>query len=112
MGYRELKYRERPSKVISFPFRSRLSGGQQPSIIGSIFLILVAFCQADAQTFRGTILGTVTDTSGAVIQDATVRAKNTATGLERVTSTDAEGNYVIAELPIGTYDVKIEKRGF
>src|SRR5215467_12285534 len=83
------------------------------SFFSAIFLILAGLCaHADAQTFRGTILGTVTDTSGAVIQDATVRARNVATGLERITSTDSDGNYIIAELPIGTYDVSVEKRGF
>src|SRR5215471_12993946 len=95
-----------------FPFlcRHRL---RHASFFSAIFLILAGLCaHADAQTFRGTILGTVTDTSGAVIQDATVRARNVATGLERITSTDADGNYIIAELPIGTYDVSVEKRGF
>src|ERR1700756_2311437 len=60
-----------------------------------------------AQTFRGTILGTVTDRSGAVVSGATVTAKNEATGLERTTQTGITGSYTIPELPLGTYSVRI-----
>src|SRR5262249_24622691 len=96
------------------PSRQRRQSHRIPhaAIFFSMFIVLTGWAYAGAQTFRGTILGTVTGSSGAIIQDATVRAKNVATGLERITSTDAEGNYTIAELPIGTYDVRIEKRGF
>ena len=76
-------------------------------------LIALAFCvPANAQTFRGTILGTVTDTSGAAIPGATVSVKNTGTGLLRTITTDDDGNYSTPELPIGTYSVTVEKSGF
>ena len=65
-----------------------------------------------AQTFRGTILGTVTDPSGAVISGAKVTVRNTATGLERATQTSADGTFSIPELPIGTYSVTISQSGF
>jgi len=65
-----------------------------------------------AQTFRGTILGTVTDASGAVVSGATVKVRNTGTGLERTTQTSADGSYSIAELPIGSYQVTITQTGF
>jgi len=41
-----------------------------------------------------------------------VTVKNTGTGLERSTITDDGGNYTIAELPIGTYDLRVEQKGF
>src|ERR1035437_10211146 len=50
-------------------------------------LLFVLSCTASAQTFRGTILGTVTDTSDAAIAGATVTVKNTGTGLTRIVST-------------------------
>ncbi len=79
-------------------------------------LYLVALLMAapfvSAQTFRGSILGTVTDTSGAVVSGATVKVHNMGTGLERITQTTAEGNYSISELPIGTYSVNISQAGF
>jgi hypothetical protein len=65
-----------------------------------------------AQTFRGTILGTVTDPSGNLVAGATVKVKNTGTGLERTVNTGADGSYTIPELPVGTYSVTVTQTGF
>ncbi len=75
-------------------------------------VILLAAINLPAQTFRGTILGTVTDPSGAVLPGAKVTARNTGTGLERSTETSADGSYSLPELPIGTYTVTITLAGF
>jgi len=75
------------------------------------FVVLMVSTLA-AQTFRGTILGTVTDATGAVISGAKVTVKNTATGLERTTQTSADGSYSVPELPIGPYTVSIAQTGF
>ncbi len=65
-----------------------------------------------AQTFRGTILGTVTDPSGNVVAGATVKVRNTGTSLERIATTSADGSYAIPELPIGMYSVTVSQSGF
>src|ERR1043166_1254451 len=78
----------------------------------SILLILFATTLTYAQTLRGTILGTVRDPNGAGVAGAKVTARNTSTGLERSTTTDEAGNYTIPELPIGTYEVRVEQTGF
>ncbi len=65
-----------------------------------------------AQTFRGTIVGTVTDSSGAVVSGATVKVRNVDTGLERTAQTTPDGSYSVPELPIGTYDVTFTQAGF
>ncbi len=65
-----------------------------------------------AQTFRGHITGVITDASGAVVPGAKVTIANVATGLTRETATDAEGYYMVPELPIGEYTVSVEKAGF
>ncbi|HXZ79089.1 MAG TPA: TonB-dependent receptor [Terriglobales bacterium] len=77
-------------------------------------LALIALGSATlvGQTFRGTILGTVTDSSGATVADATVTVRNMSTGLERTTQTSADGSYAVPELPIGTYMVTITQTGF
>ncbi|MBZ5548109.1 MAG: carboxypeptidase regulatory-like domain-containing protein [Acidobacteriia bacterium] len=64
------------------------------------------------QTFRGTILGTVTDPTGLLVAGATVKARNAGTGLERTTTTSGDGSYSIPELPIGSYTVTISQTGF
>ena len=75
-------------------------------------LLLAWVMPANAQTFRGTILGTVTDQSGAAIAGAKVTVKNADTGLTREVTTSDDGSYAVPELPIGTYDVTVEKLGF
>src|SRR5580704_1775552 len=74
--------------------------------------VVMAAASLAAQTFRGTILGTVTDPSGAVVAGAQVSAKNIGTGQERVSTTSADGSYTIPELPIGTYTVTVTQSGF
>ena len=65
-----------------------------------------------AQTFRGTILGTVTDASGAVVSGATVKVHNVNTGQDQTVQTGADGNYTVSELQIGTYNVTVSQSGF
>jgi hypothetical protein len=77
-----------------------------------LVFVLLAAASLSAQTFRGTILGTVTDAQGAVVSGAKVTVKNVATGLERTTETSADGSYALPELPIGTYTVKVVLTGF
>jgi hypothetical protein len=79
-----------------------------------MLLAFVVFAAAalSAQTFRGTILGTVSDPSGAVVSGAKVTVRNTGTGLERTAQTSADGSYSIPELPIGTYSVSVSQAGF
>src|ERR1700726_1057995 len=75
-------------------------------------LLVLAAAPAGAQTFRGTILGIVTDATGAAVPGATVTVRNVDTGLVRTTETQADGSYRVPELPIGTYDVTVEKADF
>jgi outer membrane receptor protein involved in Fe transport len=79
-------------------------------ILGAI--LFFAAGPATAQTFRGTILGTVTDPTGAAIAGAAVAVKNVNTGLARTVTTSEDGTYSVPELPIGTYSVTVEKTGF
>src|ERR1700693_2810950 len=77
-----------------------------------LVFVLLAAVSLSAQTFRGTILGTVTAPAGAVVAGAKVTVKNVGTGLERTTETSADGSYALPELPIGTYTVTITLTGF
>src|SRR5215470_9788567 len=75
------------------------------------FLCLVAL-PLYAQVDTGTILGTVTDASGAVIPGAKVTIRNEGTSFTQSTTTSASGTYVFTPLRIGTYSVEVEKEGF
>src|SRR6266700_465911 len=65
-----------------------------------------------AQTFRGGIQGTVTDSTGASIAGADVTVKSLDTGLARTVKPDDQGNYLVTELPLGPYSVSAAKNGF
>jgi Carboxypeptidase regulatory-like domain/TonB dependent receptor-like, beta-barrel len=78
----------------------------------SAVLLLCLPVTSLAQTFRGGIQGTVTDSSGAVVAGADVTVASPETGFSRTTQTDATGNYFVSELPIGNYDVTVKAKGF
>jgi hypothetical protein len=64
-----------------------------------------------AQSISGKIIGTVTDSSGAVVPQASVDVTNEGTGAVRHLIADDAGNFVIAELPVGFYTVKVTTSG-
>src|SRR5580700_3601744 len=80
-----------------------------------LFLFLLAAliaAPAWAQTQVGTLFGTVTDTSGAVIPGAEVSVENVSTGLKRDGRTDKTGEYQLVGLPTGRYTLRVQKEGF
>ena len=64
------------------------------------------------QAATASISGRVTDASGAAVPNATVTIKNTATSATQTASTDEQGRYALLDLPIGTYDLTLNKTGF
>ncbi len=81
-----------------------------------LFWLGVLFCIWAAmglgQTFRGTVLGNVTDQSGAFVAGAKVTIRNPETGQVRETATTDDGSYRAPELSLGKYTVTVEKAGF
>src|SRR5205085_1924648 len=76
--------------------------------VALLFASTLAFAQSQATT--GDIEGRVLDPNGAAVPNATVTAKNQATGLEKTATTDGEGNYRIILLPPGHYTVRTSPR--
>ena len=72
----------------------------------------LAACPAFSQALNGTLLGTVTDSTGAVVPNVKVALAETNTGISRTTETSAAGNYVFSNVPQGTYSVTAELTGF
>src|SRR5258707_13565028 len=67
---------------------------------------------SQAQQTLGSINGTVTDSSGAVVQNADVKVRNIATGLQQLAKTKTDGSFSFVDLPIGTYEVTFSREGF
>jgi hypothetical protein len=79
-------------------------------LAGLLTVCLLSLPVFAAQT--GDISGTVTDKSGAVVVGAKVTVKNSNTGATRETVTNDVGQFSIAQLEIGSYEVSVEKGGF
>ena len=78
----------------------------------ALILISIGAQGARAQEVTATITGTVTDPSGAAVAGANVAAKSVERGLIYTAVTNDSGIYRIAPLPVGSYELKIEKPGF
>jgi hypothetical protein len=80
----------------------------------ALFLPALLLCAVSltAQTTSTEVLGTVTDSTGAVVPDARVTLLRIQTREQRVTTTDGSGNYSFPLIDIGDYSVAVEKQGF
>src|SRR5215469_2780947 len=77
-----------------------------------IYCIVATIPAWTQATDTGTIAGTVTDPSGAVVPGVTVTLKDTTTGSSRTTTTNDAGRYIFVNIAAGTYDMSFEKTGF
>jgi hypothetical protein len=80
--------------------------------IATLVLFLATATAAVAQFDSATVLGTVTDPSGAVIARSQVKLRNTGTGLERTAQSGEQGQFQFANLPIGSYKLEVTQQGF
>src|ERR671921_132590 len=78
-------------------------------------LLLLSVCltlYANAQVNSASVTGLVTDAAGAVVPNASVTLKNKATNAETTATTDSSGYYTFASVPVGEYNVTVERQGF
>src|ERR1700730_2760157 len=78
-------------------------------LTGVLLLLSIA---ASAQTSTSQISGTVNDSSGASVPNATVTLTNQATGVAQRQTTTLAGLFAFSAIPAGAYTVKVEARGF
>jgi Carboxypeptidase regulatory-like domain/TonB dependent receptor len=78
----------------------------------AVLALLWSLPALQGQAVNGTILGTVRDSSGAVIPEVSVSAKNIETGALRTATTDTFGAYQILSVPVGDYEVDAVVSGF
>lgn len=96
----------RPFRVSVCPLKCTIAS------LAILFTLASITPTAFAQQTLGSINGTVTDSSGAVIAGANVKARNIGTNLLVTSATKADGSFAIADLPIGTYALTFTKEGF
>ena len=80
--------------------------------IAALAFVVVAALSIGASAQEATIVGTVTDSSGAVVPNAAITITNIATGQVRKLQSNEVGQYVASALPIGNYDIKAQATGF
>jgi hypothetical protein len=100
---------EMPAKK---PFSTRISRFCTISVGMAVLLFVAMPAGMQAQGITGSITGTISDQSGAVIAGATITVQQEETNNIRTTITSDGGTYTITQLPPGHYDVKAEKAGF
>src|SRR2546422_3011831 len=77
-----------------------------------VALIALGTCLSFAQTSTATILGTVKDTSGALIPGVSITVKHTEIGLTRSVVSGERGAYNVPLLPVGAYEITTTMPGF
>ena len=94
----------------------RARPGSQLQLLWAAALLVIGCCllanPASAQVPTGTILGHVQDSSGARVPGVQVTATNLGTQYSRSTTTDAEGQYALRLLPLGSYKLEVTLTGF
>lgn len=80
--------------------------------IATVLLFLATAATAVAQFDSATVLGTVTDPSGAVVAHSQIKLRNTATGAERAAESGEQGQFLFPNLPVGPYRLEVTAQGF
>ncbi len=91
-----------------------MASTQKYTLIGFLmlfFAVLFMPLSAIGQQM-GSVTGTVTDATGALVQGAEITARNVGSNITRTVHSNANGNYSIVELPAGAYEITIKKEGF
>src|SRR5215471_18942903 len=86
--------------------------GRALAILATVLVVMFVSGTMLGQAVNATLLGTVTDSSGAVVSGARVKVTEMRTGLERFSTTNSSGNYQFVDLPPGQYEVTAEQAGF
>ncbi len=90
----------------------RYRNARAVSILSSIAFLLVSLIPAYGQNFRGGITGSVSDSSGAVVPNATIKATDDGTGESYDTVSSSAGDFSYTNLPVGSYTVVVNGAGF
>ena len=87
-------------------------GLSKRSLAALTFLLFLCVGTAFSQTDTAALVGTVTDSTGALVPGATVTVTNLGTNISRTATTTGDGDYVFDLLQVGAYSVRVEANGF
>ncbi len=94
-------------------YSTRILSQRKAGVMAMLLLSVACFQQnVFAQLTSGDLSGVVADPTGAVVANATVTATNTLTGVKATQTSGGSGDYHFANLPIGTYDLVFNGKGF
>ena len=110
MKFRSVEYPARTQHMGSYSILAGKCSGWRLLLIVVLLTVVHAFSHAQVDT--GAIVGTVQDSSGAQIPDATVTVIEEATGRKETTRTGPDGSYIFSPLHLGAYTLTAEKQGF
>src|SRR4051812_10391184 len=82
------------------------------SLLVLLAILLLISSTAFSQAVNGSLLGSISDASGARVPNATVVITETNTGISRTATTNESGNYTFPDVPPGMYSVSVELTGF
>ena len=89
-----------------------MRGTKETRLLLALLLTIVAVQSTYGQTVVGRISGTVQDSNGASVPNASVKVINNANNSERTVTTDEDGFYTVTNLPVGTYTIEAEQKGY
>ena len=111
-GVNPRKSRKENSECDRAPSGSLVRFAEISAAVALVLVLLACSGQVMGQAVNATLLGAVTDSSGAAVGNAKVTITETNTGISHTTQTNESGNYVFPDLPPGTYSVTAEQAGF
>ena len=82
------------------------------TLLGMIGLVVFGNSLVFGQGFSAAISGVVRDATGAVVPEAAITVRQIETGLTRTAESNANGSYTVPSLPVGPYELTVEKAGF
>ena len=80
--------------------------------LAACVFLMAASVRLNAQIIYGSVVGTVTDSAGALVPGATIRLQDMQTGLTREATSNDSGGFKVSTIPAGTYKVTVSKSGF
>src|SRR5271170_4144002 len=98
--------------VLAYMFTRSVQREIPAKLCALIFMLLAATPSALAQTYRGSLLGTVQDGSGAVVPSALVILRGAEVSFAREATSDSRGEFRMDELPPGAYHLIVQSAGF